>query len=97
MTFIKPFTIYQKGKTHVYINQCHSNGRKTKTYAIRRDDETGIGDMLATIKWSGSWRQYTFQPEPLKKTQWSSSCGRKIFEFIDQLNKQHHAKWRKKK
>lgn len=93
MAFIKPTTIYHKGRTHVYINQCHAKGLKTKVYAIRKDDTTGLAYLLGTIKWSGGWRQYVFQPEA--NTIWSNSCLLNIRAFLGVANDEHRKQMRK--
>ena len=90
MGFRKEFTIYENKNTRIFINQCHAKGRKTKVFAVRRDDKKGLGLYLGAIEFSGAWRQYVFCPEPL--TKWSSGCKKKICEFEDMLNKQ----WRDK-
>lgn len=95
MAFMKNFTIYEKGETLVYINQCYNKGKKTNFYAVRRNDKTGMAHYLGAIKWSGAWRQYVFQPEP--QTQWSSGCKKKICEFEDMINKRHRDKLRLRK
>ena len=83
MSFIKEIEIY-KGKTsRVYINQCHNKGKKTKLFAIRKDDKTGLMDLLGLIKFNGKWRQYAFYPE--EKTYWNSSCMKNIAQFIEEL------------
>ena len=83
MSFRKEIVIY-KGKTsRVYINQCHNKGKKTKLFAIRKDDKTGLMDLLGLIKFNGKWRQYVFYPE--KETYWNSSCMKNIAQFIEEL------------
>ena len=88
MSFIKPRTIYKSKTVHVYINECFNPKKKTRLFAIRRDDKTGLGEVLGLIKFSGAWRQYItdFVPDTL----WSSSCKRAICDFEDEMN----AKWR---
>lgn len=95
MGFKKDIVIYERGEIKISINQCHAKGRKTRLFAIRRDDNTGFGDFLGGIKFSGRWRQYIFEPE--KNTIWSKSCLLGIIEFLDKINKEERAKWRKKK
>ena len=58
MAFMNEVDIYKNATTRIYINQCHNPGKKTRLYAIRRDDETGYGHLLGVIKWGGGWRQY---------------------------------------
>jgi hypothetical protein len=84
------FTVYEKGETKVYINQCYNKGKKTKLFSIRRNDKTGRGCLLGLIKFDGAWRQYVTEFEP--NTKWSSGCKKKIAEFEDIINK----KWRTK-
>ena len=62
MNFMKEITIYENKNMKVYINQCFNKGKKTKCYAVRKDDDTALADLLGLIKWSGSWRQYVFYP-----------------------------------
>jgi len=96
MAFMKDFIIYEKGNVRVYINQCYRNlkfekkKKKTNTYTIRRNDDTGCAMLLGIITFNPRWRQYTSKFEP--KTEWSSSCKKKICEFEDKINNQ----WRKK-
>ena len=52
MAFIKDRIIYERGKIKVYINECHAKGKKTRIFAIRKDDKTGLADLLGIIKWS---------------------------------------------
>lgn len=97
MGFMKEFVIYEKGKTKVYINQCHNKGKKTKLFSIRRDDEHGLCWFLGIIKFYGAWRQYATMFEP--DTIWGAACKRKICEFEEMLNKKFregHRKCRKR-
>jgi hypothetical protein len=80
MAFIKPVTIYEKGSTKVFINQCHAKGKKTKVFAIRRDDKTGLSQYLGSIVFNPRWRQYVFQPE--QNTQWCDDCLEEIVAFM---------------
>ncbi|MBU1673575.1 hypothetical protein KJ839_03935 [Patescibacteria group bacterium] len=89
MAFIKNVTIYKSKTTHVYINECHSWGKKTRLFAVRKNHTKGLAEYLGTIKFDGGWRQYVFEPDT--KTKWSSSCGRGIFDFCDLMTQ----KWRK--
>ena len=93
MSFMKEFVVYEKGETKVYINQCHNPGRKTKAFAIRRDDKKGCAWFLGEIKFSGAWRQYVSEFEP--GTIWSAGCKRKIAEFEEILNKKFREKHKK--
>ena len=90
MAFIKNVIIYESTPTVVYINQCHSPGKKTNSYAVRRNDKTGAGHYIGGIIWSGAWRQYVFEPEP--ETQWSKSCLDGISPFLNKINAKHRAK-----
>ena len=93
---MKEFIIYQKEDTKIYIHKGARNvwrngkWRPTKLYwyGIRKDDDTGYGDLLGIIKFDGGWRQYVTHFEP--STKWSSGCKKKICEFEDMLN----IKWR---
>lgn len=61
--FIKDFDVYKSKNVNVYINQCHKRkGKKTYIYSVRKDDLTGMGELLALIKWNGAWRQYCLLP-----------------------------------
>ena len=95
MGFMKNTTIYERGKTKVYINQCHNPGKKTKLFAIRRDDSTGVGDFLGLIKFDGAWRQYVFCPE--QETKWCAGCKEEIAKFERELNKKLREKWNQKR
>lgn len=95
MAFKKETIIYENKSTKVFINQCHTKGRKTRLFAVRRDDKKGLGHYLGEIKWSGAWRQYVFTP-PAFTTLWSSGCLYGIAEFLDKINKEERAKWRKR-
>lgn len=86
MAFIKEVTIYEKGEVKVYIHQCHNLGKKTKLYAIRKNDKTGLAHILGTIKWHGAWRQYVFFPEMICQTFWSAGCLRGIEDFLIKIN-----------
>jgi hypothetical protein len=92
MRFIKNVTIYENtaAKTKIYINECHRCGRKTRVFAVRKDDKTGLAEYLGSIKFNPRWRQYVFNPE--KDTFWSSGCMKNIMIFIDKMN----LSWRKK-
>lgn len=92
MSFIKNVTIYENAatKTKIYIYECHRDGRKTKVFAVIRDDTTGLGAYLGSIEFNPRWRQYVFNPE--KDTSWSSSCMKNMMIFIDNLN----FRWRSK-
>jgi hypothetical protein len=90
MGFIKNRIIYERGKTKVYINQCHNPGKRTNLYTIRRDDKQGFAWILGIIKFDGAWRQYVTEFEP--NTKWSAGCKEEIAKFEREINK----KWRKK-
>jgi hypothetical protein len=90
MGFIKHVIIYERNEVKVYINQCHATGKKTKVFAIRKDDNTGLAEYMGGITFNPRWRQYVFEPEIA--TYWSSGCMKNITSFIDDLN----MKWRKK-
>lgn len=90
MGFIKEVIIYQRNETRVYINQCHAKGKRTKLFAIRKDDKTGLAHYLGGIRWHGAWRQYVFEPYGLY-TIWNHGCLDGISAFLKQLN----TKWRK--
>lgn len=92
--FIKERTIYQSEKVRVYINECHSPGRKTRIFAVRKDvEEVCAGHYLGEIRWNGSWRQYCFYPD--KNTFWSAGCKEEIAKFEREMNKKQRAKWKK--
>lgn len=95
IAFKKDFTVYDSEHVQVYINQCHAKGRKTRLFAIRRDDGNGMGSYLGGIEWSGAWRQYVFDPEG--NTKWSRGCMMKIIEFLDIINNEERTKWRKQR
>lgn len=95
MGFMKERTIYQSKKIRVYINECHAKGRKTRIFAVRRDDEKGCGCYLGCIEWSGAWRQYVFCPE--HSTKWSAGCKEEIAKFEREMNKKQREKLNKKK
>ena len=94
MGFMENVTIYKSETTRIYINQCHAKGRKTRLFAIRKDDKTGLAEYLAGIVWSWRWRQYVFQPE--SNMIWSSSCLLGIATFLQRINTQERRKWGKK-
>ena len=94
MGFIKDFQVYKRGNVSVYVNQCRNPGKKTKMFTVRRDDNSGCADLLAVIKWSGSWRQYVLQPQ--HDTQWSSSCLIELCFFLEEMNMKHRQKRSKK-
>lgn len=91
MTFINEVVIYQSEETKVYINQCHNKGKKTKAFAVRRDDKTGFGHYLGSIRFDGGWRQYVFLPET--ETRWSAGCMEGIIKFLKKINEEWRAKW----
>ena len=88
MGFIKERDIYVSNTIRIYINECHSKGRKTRIFCVRRDDTTGYAALLGTIEFSGRWRQYVFIPD--ENTQWSAGCLNNIIGFIQEINQ----KWR---
>ena len=96
MAHIKDVIIYDNGTTKVYINQCHRNfkwekkKRKTESYAVRRNDKTGLAHYIGGIEWSGRWRQYVFDPEP--STIWNWSCLHQISSFLATINLKHRRK-----
>lgn len=97
MAHMKNRVIYQRGNVKVYINQClakFARVRKTKVFAVRRNDKTGLGAYLGSIEYDGAWRQYVFCPD--EKTKWSVSCGRAIFDFCEEQTKKLREKWRKR-
>lgn len=95
MAFKKDTIIYEKKPIRIFINQCHNKGKKTRLFAIRRDDNTGLSALLGGITFSGRWRQYIFMPE--NNTIWNKSCLSGIINFLDKINKEERKKWQKKK
>lgn len=95
MSFIKPRIIYESKKTKVYINECHAKGRKTRIFAIRRDDQHGRAELLGVIKWDGAWRQYVTEFET--ETKWSAGCKEEIAKFEREINKKQRDKWNQKR
>lgn len=55
-------------------------GRKTKVVLIF---SVRSGDVLGMIRWYGSWRQYTFFPNP--GTTWNSDCLDDVNSYIRRL------------
>lgn len=53
---------------------------KTSVYGIYSKSQ---GDRLATVKWYGAWRQYTFWPET--ETVWNKGCLEDVNVFIGRL------------
>lgn len=92
MRFMKEFNVYVSKDVRVYINQCHNKGKKTNLYAVRRDDKIGCARYLGTIKWSGKWRQYIFEPD--KDTMWNWNCLHYISSFILTKTVEHRRKVR---
>jgi len=99
MAHIKNIILYEKEDTKIYINQCIRNfkwekrKRKTERYAIRRNDNTGLGHFLGGIQWCGRWRQYVFEPEP--RTIWNCNCLQGIMRFLFKINTAHRKKLNK--
>ncbi|KKL58874.1 hypothetical protein LCGC14_2220980 [marine sediment metagenome] len=93
MAFRKNVTIYEKGDTKVYINQCHNPGKKTNFYAVRKDWKSARAEYLGSISWNGAWRQYCFYSDDL--VFWSSGCLKGIVDFLERINKEHRKKIRK--
>lgn len=87
MAFIKEVTIYENKKVRLFINQCHNKGNKMNLFTIRRDDSTGLGEVLGMIEWSGRWRQYILTP--LKQSVWSAGYLSNIVTFIEKQNKKN--------
>ena len=50
---------------------------KTKVWQVLSKHH---GDVLAVISWYGSWRQYTFRPNP--NTIWNTGCLEDVNRFI---------------
>ena len=95
MSFIKDRVIYQSESSTVYINECHSKGKKTRTFAVRKNDDTGLAHCLGLIKFSGAWRQYVFEPD--QETMWSAGCLEEIAKFLKEVNAKWRKTWQKKK
>lgn len=94
MGFMKIVIIFQNSTTKVYINQCHNPGRKTRFYTVRRDDYTGLANLVGVIKWDWGWRQYSFYPEP--NTKWADECMINIAKFLTARTKEERLKWKRK-
>jgi hypothetical protein len=88
---MKPVVIYERGEIKVYINQCHNPGKKTKIFAIRRNDSHGRAQLLGIIKFDGAWRQYVTEYET--NTKWCANCEEEIAKFKRELNKKLREKW----
>ena len=58
-----------------FLEQNHTT-RKTKTFIVR-NKETGV------VKWFGSFRQYSFFPNP--ETVFEKTCLRDISNFMEEL------------
>jgi len=95
MAFKEPVVIHKSNSTKVYINQCHTKGKKTRLFAVRRDDSTGLAYHLGSIKWNARWRQYVFNPS--NTTFWSAGCLLGVIEFLKKINKEERLKWKKKR
>jgi len=54
--------------------------RKTKEFAVMNKDN---GSYLGRIKWYGSFRQYSFFPEP--ECVFEKTCLKDIIDFMNQL------------
>ncbi len=94
MGFRKEVTIYERREIRVYINQCHNPGKKTNSYAVRKDHKGGCGKYLGKISWNGAWRQYCFYSDDL--VYWSASCLKGIVEFLERINKEHRKKLKRR-
>lgn len=57
---------------------------KTEVWAIYGDEGN---DRLGMVKWYGSWRQYTFQPEPI--TVFHAGCLYDLAAFVTKMNTRH--------
>ncbi len=68
----------------VFTNHSLSLGRKTDVYAIF---SRSSGQILGTVSWFSSWRQYCFDPN--SGTVWSRSCLDLVVEFLKEVNKAH--------
>jgi hypothetical protein len=56
---------------------------KTKVYGIYT---LNTDDLIGTIKWHPSWRQYCFFP--CSETVWSNGCLKDVENFIYQISKE---------
>lgn len=95
MPFIKDRIIYESKRSKVYINQMFNPGKKTKKFAIRRDDNSGKAMFMGNIYFSGAWRQYITEFE--SGTIWSAGCKQEIVNFENEINKQWREKVAKRK
>ncbi len=94
MPFRKEVIIYESENVKVYINQCHNPGKKTLSFAVRKDVEKKfLAQYLGEIKWNGAWRQYCFYPD--NDTFWNSSCMQEIVNFCTEITQVERSKWRK--
>lgn len=95
-----PFVIYEKGDTFIYIHKGTNKNfdyhkrklvkRKTYWYGIRKNNKSGLAEILGIIQFNGAWRQFVFMPQ--EDTYWSKSCLERINEFMDKLNKDFRKK-----
>jgi len=60
-------------------------GRKTRTWIIK----SLFGESLGTVKWFGSWRQYSFFPHA--GTVYERECLRAIADFCEKRTLEHRA------
>lgn len=61
-------------------------GRKTSIWQIL---SARHGELLATVRWQGSWRQYVAQPAIA--TVFNSDCLRDLAGFLERENAEHKA------
>ena len=84
---MKEVIIYQKGETKIYIHKGkREKGHKLNWYGIRRDDKTGLANILGIIRFDGGWRQFIFFPE--LNTKWSAGCKEEIAKFERKITKE---------
>ena len=76
--------LVKKNKHIKIILAGHSPSGTTNNYVISNNS---TGQVLGTISWFSSWRQYCFDPS--RGTVWSSSCLDLVIELVKEINEAH--------
>jgi len=67
-------------KEYLMFRELEFKGKTKKFAVVPRKNQD---DIIATILWSGGWRQYVLEID--ERTHWSSGCLKQIYDFIDKL------------
>lgn len=82
---MKP-TLYRKTKWLEFLVV----DEKPKTVVVHVHNTSN--QFLGSIRWYGTWRQYTYSPDPQAQLTFNNGCLQDIADVLTRLNNEHKEK-----